>query len=117
MKTNCLRCAKPCQIGTPDPKARALVRSATAGFCPACMITRFLLEIEPVRDIIEGTPNRPGKGPEVLFGGPCLKILQPVIAGVLAHTQLREDEIDWVEVVGNWGMPWPKGMGPKIGDV
>lgn len=116
----CLRCKKPCRTGTPDPKARAIRHSSTTGFCPACMITKFLLSLEPVRDVIEGTPQRgseasgvivparPGKGPEVLFDGPYLNTLRPVIAGVLAHTQLLEGDIDWIEVVGNWGMPWPR---------
>lgn len=115
MKTNCLRCNKELQTGTPDPKARAIRVSATTGFCASCMITKFLLSIEPIRDTIEGTPRRPGKGPEVLFSGDFLKTIRPVIAGVLAHTQMPEDQIDWIEVVGNWGMPFPKNQGPQLG--
>ena len=57
MTVPCLRCGRVCRLGTPDPKARA-IRQASAGFCPNCMITKFLLSIEPIRDLIEGTPAR-----------------------------------------------------------
>lgn len=119
----CVRCQRPLRSGTPDPKSRGIQQSATTGFCAACMIAKFLLGIEPIRELIEGIPARggrpprPGHGPEVLFGGPYLETIRPVIAGVLAHTQLREDQIDWIEVVGNWGLPWPRGCAPKAGDV
>ena len=113
---NCLRCGRVCRPGTPDPKARA-IRHASAGFCPNCMITNFLLSIEPIRDLIEGTPARgprlaiPGKGPEILFGPEGVHVKKQV-AVILTHTQMRESEIDWIEVVGNWGLPWPKGREP-----
>lgn len=112
LRVECLRCNVPLRRGTPDPKARAIVQSATTGFCPNCMITRFLLGIGPIREIIKN------KGPEIFLNGEwCEKVLRPVMRGVLAHTQLPEDSIDWIEVVGNWGMPWPKGREPKDGDV
>jgi hypothetical protein len=118
---NCLRCGRVCRPGTPDPKGRA-IRQASAGFCPNCMITKFLLSIEPIRDLIEGTPARgdlvkarPGRGPEILFG-PEGVAAKKQIAVVLTHTQMRESEIDWIEVVGNWGLPWPKGREPKPGN-
>ena len=129
LSSSCLRCQVPLRPGTPDPKARGIRQTAGVGYCANCMITRFLLAIEPVRNIIEGSPARgsaaagvmvparPGQGPEILFGGPFLETLRPVIASVLAHTQLPEDQIDWVEVVSNWGIPWPKGREPKVGDV
>ncbi len=120
--TNCLRCGARCRRGTPDPKARAIQQSATNGFCPNCMITKFLLGIEPIRDLIEGTPARgnlvaarEGKGPEIFLNSPWREqVLRPVLRGVLAHTQLPENAINWIEVVGNWGLPWPKGRGPKL---
>lgn len=125
LRVECLRCKVPLRRGTPDPKARSIVQSATTGFCPNCMITRFLIGIGPIRDTIEGTPARggivparEGKGPEIFLNGEWReKVLRPVMRGVLAHTQLPEDSIDWIEVVGNWRMPWPKGREPKEGDV
>lgn len=118
--SNCLRCGTPCRLGKPDPKARAIVRADKAGFCPNCMITRFFLGIEVLRDIIEGTPARgdlvaarPGLGPEIFLNAEWReKTLRPVMCGLLAHTQMPEDCINWIEVVGNWGMPWPKGKNP-----
>lgn len=118
LTTNCLRCGTPCRRGTPDPKARAIVQSATAGFCPNCMIERFLLGISVLRDTIEGTPARgggavparAGLGPEIFLNVEWReKVLRPVMRGLLAHTQMPEDCINWLEVVGNWGMPWPQG--------
>lgn len=120
----CLRCKVPLRRGTPDSKVRVIVQSATTGFCPNCMVTRFLLGIGPIRDIIGGTPARggiparEGKGQEIFLDARWRAIaLRPVLRGVLALTQLPEDSIDWIEVVGNWGMPWPKGREPKEGDV
>lgn len=101
----------PCQTGTPDPKARAIRRAQESGFCPNCVITQFLLSIEPIRDTIDGTPRHPGKGPEILLA----KHIRDSWASLLSHTQLRPDQINWVEVVGNWGLPWPKGHEPKVG--
>lgn len=114
--TQCLRCGRPGRRGTPDPKARAIRHSDSDGFCSNCMITKFLLSIEPIKDSIEGTPARggtvaarPGLGPEIFLDGPWREnVLRPVLRGVLAHTQMREDQINWIEVVGNWGLPWPK---------
>ncbi len=73
------------------------------------MITHFLLSIEPIANTIEK------RGPEILFGGDFIKVVRPLIANILAHTQMTEAEIDWIEVVGNWGLPWPKGKSPSFG--
>jgi len=109
LTSNCLRCRKPCRRGTPDLKKRAILQSATTGFCPNCMITRFLLGIEPIRDTIEGL------GPEIFLDIVWReKVLRPVMQGVLAYTQMPEDAIDWIEVVRNWEMPWPKGRKPNL---
>ena len=120
--TACLRCGAKCRRGTPDPNARALVQSAKEGFCPNCAITKFLLSIEPLVMLFEGTPARgniparPGRGPEIFLDGSWREqALRPVMRGVVAHTQLPESAINWIEVVGNWGLPWPKGKGPELG--
>ena len=117
---NCLRCGRACRPGIADPKARAIVH-AREGFCPNCMITKFLLSIESIRDLIEGTPARgglvkarDGLGPEILFCPDGAAVRQQ-IAVVLQATQMRANEIDYIEVVGNWGLPWPKGREPKVG--
>jgi len=112
--THCLRCAAACRLGTPDPTKRAIVQASAAGFCANCMITRFFLSIEGLRNLIEGTPARPGLGPEIFLNAPWREtVLRPVMRGVLAHTQMPEGSINWIEVVGNWGLPWPHGQEPK----
>lgn len=116
MIVHCLRCDRLLQTGTPDPKARAIRVSSTVGFCPDCMITKFLLSIEPIADTINGTPRRDGLGPEIFLNeGWRERTLRPVMRSILAHTQLPEDSINWIEVVGNWRLPWPKGREPQIG--
>ena len=110
---NCLRCGAACRAGTPDPKARAIVQAAK-GFCPNCMITKFLFSIEVLRIQIEGNGKRHGLGPEIFFNAEWMnRTFRPVMAGILVHTQMREDSINWIEVVGNWGLPWPKGHEPQ----
>lgn len=106
---NCLRCGQTCRTGAPDPQARA-IRQASEGLCPNCMITKFLLSIEPIKVLIEGIPARPGfhaaippRGPEILLGQAGAPARQQ-IAAILQHTQMRETEIDWIEVVGNWSL-------------
>lgn len=108
----CLRCGEFCRQGTPDPKARAIVHT-DKGFCPNCMITKFLLSIEVLRSQIEGTSKREGLGPEIFFNSEWMNTtFRPIMARILAHTQMREASINWIEVVGNWGLPWPKGHEP-----
>lgn len=78
------------------------------------MVTHFLLSVEA----LDRTINE--HGPEILFGGGnegFHAALRQCMAGVLSHTQMREDEIDWIEVVSNWGTPWPKGREPKPGYI
>lgn len=75
-----------------------------------------MLRIEPIRDIIDGTPARgelvgarAGRGPELLLDQQWREsVLKPAMVNVLSHTQLRWDAINWIEVVGNWGMALPK---------
>lgn len=127
--TECLRCQRKLRKGgTPDPNARAIRVSATTGFCPDCMITHFLLGIEPLRDTICGTPprgclhegvmrvenGRPGLGPEIFLDQKWREqTLRPVMTALLAHTQLPWEQIDWLEVVMQWSLPFPKSNDPK----
>lgn len=115
--TNCLRCGEVCRSGPLDTKKRA-IRQAKEGFCPACMITKFLLSIEPIRDLFEGTARTPAKlGPEIFLNDVWReKVLSPLMAGLLAHTQLPADSIDWLKVSSNWCDPWPKGREPQFGN-
>ena len=111
--TNCLRCGSLCHSGTPDPNARAIVQAAR-GYCANCMIEKFLTDIEIIRELINGTPARGGNpartglGPEIFLNATWREnVLRPLMATVLSHTQMPEDAINWIEVVSNWGTPYP----------
>lgn len=114
MTTNCLRCDRVCRTGTPDPKARAIVAAAERGMCSSCMVQWLLLSVGPVRSMFEtGTLM-----PEIFLNDEWRETtLRPLMAGLLSHTQMREDSIHWLDVVMNWNDPWPKGREPKEGAV
>ena len=88
--TNCLRCGKLCRRGTPDMSKQA-IRQAHGGEVPAQLQPEIFLD---------------SKWRE--------SVLRPVMKTMLAHTQLPEDAIDWINVVSNWGMPFPKGREPGL---
>ncbi len=120
MNTHCLRCNCLCQTGTKDAAKRAIHQAEGKGLCANCMITKFLRSIEPISTLIDGCPprgeqpERKGLGPEIFLNAAWHEqILRPVLKRVLAHTQLPEDAINWIEVCGNWGLPWPKNQAPK----
>lgn len=107
--TNCLRCGEVCQRGTPD-KSKAGIWEAKEGFCASCMIEKFLLSVEPIRAMFEGTGQKgPMHGPEIFLNKTWRnEVLAPVLTAVLLHTQMPADSINWINVVSNWGMPFPK---------
>ena len=113
--TNCLRCGERCLRGTPDLSKKA-IRQASDGFCPACMIEKFLRSVEPIRALFEGTAQRPAQlEPEIFLDAAWRdRVLRPVLKTVLSHTQLPEDAIDWINVVSHWGMPFPQGREPGL---
>lgn len=112
--TQCLRCGEVCRRGTPDPSKQA-IHQAQEGFCPACMIEKFLRSVEPIRAMIDGDRGRKPLGPEIFLDHAWREtVLRPVLAGVLAHTQLPEDSINWLNVVAHWGQPYPPGREPGL---
>lgn len=79
------------------------------------MFQRLLVSVESIRDLINGTATFPGKGPEIFLDNHWRdKVLLPVVKMVLTHTQLPDDAIDYIELVGNWGLPWPKNDEPEL---
>jgi len=96
---NCRRCGRPLRPGTPDSKARAIRRCAGKGLCPDCVLTLFLVAIEPIRQTLQVQG-----GPEALR----LPHIQEQMAAVLKFTQLTPAEIDWERVIANWELPWSK---------
>ena len=109
-KTNCLRCGRVCVTSAPDPAALALVRSATVGLCVDCAVTSFMLGIEVIADLINGSRNQAGLGPEALRSAS----LRECWKSLLALTQVRPEEIDWERVIAQWALPWPKGHEPRL---
>ena len=104
----CLRCGTACKTGTPKAESRPFRQAADRGLCPNCIVTQFLLSVEPVRDKIAKD------GPEILFASDGFhKAFAAQFAAVLraGNCQMTPDEIDWIEVVGNWGLPFPKVKG------
>jgi len=72
------------------------------------MVTCFLLSVEGIRDTIKKD------GPEILLAGQGFhRAVVNQFAAVLqaGKSQMLPDEIDWIEVVGNWGLPFPKVKG------
>lgn len=106
--TKCLRCGEMCQQGTPD-KSKAGIWEAKKGFCASCMIEKFLRSVEPIRMMFEGTAQRaPMHGPEIFLNEAWRnQVLAPVLTMVLLHTQMPAASINWINVVSNWGMPFP----------
>lgn len=105
---NCLRCGTPCRVGTPKAESKPFRQAAERGLCPNCMVTSFLLSVEPVREKITK------EGPEILFASDGFHhAFVKQFAAVLyaGNCQMNPDEIDWIEVVGNWGLPFPKVKG------
>ena len=103
MNTKCLRCGKLCRTGTPDPKARAIREATERGLCPECISQYFIMSCGALMAAMRGY------GPEVF----TVPDIRKCFARVLAHTQLREDQVDWPRMVNNWDLPWPKGSAPK----
>lgn len=125
--THCLRCGTPCRLAAPKAGAKIIQFATKAGLCANCMVTRFLLAVEPIAETINGTPARgdivparAGKGPEILLGGSAARksdafhqAIRAITARILHETAMCEDQIDWLEVVSNWHTPFPKGHEPK----
>lgn len=105
--THCRRCGEKCRRGTPDASKQAIVQ-AREGYCPACVIEKFLRSVEPIRAMIDGDRGREPLGPEIFLNETWrTQVLGPVLAGVLVHTQLPPDSINWMHVVANWGVAFP----------
>ena len=90
---SCLRCGAEWQRLIVGPATRPGRRSQTDGFCANCMVTHFLLSVE-VLDC-------------------SLANLRYCAAGVMNYTPLRQREIDWIEVISHWELPWPSGREPQ----
>ena len=98
---NCMRCHVRCRTGQGDPRARLLrIAEGPIGYCLNCAVTEWFLSVEPLCDIIK----RDG------IEGLKLPHVQQQFAAVMraGFAQATPDQIDWLEVVANWDLPFPK---------
>ena len=103
----CLRCGIRCRVaGGSDPKARLLQLSETAtGFCINCGVADFMRSTPVLADIIERNGVQ----------GLRHWTVQAQFAAVMkaGGAQVVPDQIDWLEVIANWELPWPKPRGRR----
>jgi len=101
----CLRCEKVCRPAkSKNPDAKPF-RKALKGFCSNCVVTHFLLSIEPLRDGIEKN------GTGILHNPMVQKQFEAVLNA--GESELPIEEINWNCVVDSWDLKWPKGLKPK----
>jgi hypothetical protein len=114
---HCDRCGVRCRVGTPDPAARLLRESAVPhGYCVNCAVTEFFklgTHMWPLEDLWKGSgldANKPGDVDKALR----LPHIQAAFAEVLrvGKAQVNPADIDWLEVIANWNLPfdgkeWP----------
>jgi len=101
---SCCRCGVPCHKMPGNPEARLLRYSSDdIGYCVNCAATEFLQGLDVI------SYRRPRDKP---FDPECFHLphVQAQFAKILAvgKANARPEEIDWLEVVANWHLPFPK---------
>lgn len=102
--TNCARCGVRCVKQKGNAEARLLkFTTSDFGLCVNCGITAFLKSLDVI-----ASPGRNGKP----FDPECFRLphIQRQFAPVLSagKADARIEEIDWLEVIANWELPFPK---------
>ena len=102
-KTNCMRCGTICLRQAGNREARLLRKTTGNGLCVNCCATEFLQSLDVIND--------PGKD-QPAFDPECLQLphIQKQFAAIMSvgKADARPDEIDWLEVIANWYLPFPK---------
>lgn len=107
--TNCIRCGVRCRKKQGSDNAK-LLRHTTSdiGYCVNCGTTSFLMSL----DVISSS----GRGAKP-FDPECLRLphIQEQFIAVMAagKADARPDEIDWLEVIANWHLPFPEKRGHR----
>ncbi|MCE5277168.1 MAG: hypothetical protein ABFD92_16695 [Planctomycetaceae bacterium] len=119
MIVHCDRCHVPCRTGTPDPKARLLMLSeGPHGLCVNCAVTDFFKNEKygvSLEQVMRGSdldgPTDPAACPKAL----ALPHVQKQFSEVLrvGCAQVSPDDIDWLEIIANWHLPFPKKKGKR----
>ncbi len=101
----CCRCGVPCRKMPGNPEARLLTHTTDDfGFCGNCAATEFLKGLAVI-----GDRSRFEKKP---FDPECFRLphVQVQFAQILTtgNADTKPEEIDWLEVIANWHLPFPK---------
>jgi hypothetical protein len=98
-----MRCHVLCRTGTPDEKARVFRVSATPdGYCVNCAATEFLKTTPPICELLAADRSK--------VEGLRLPHVQEQFGAMVAagNGQVDPKHIDWLEVIANWELPFPK---------
>jgi hypothetical protein len=75
------------------------------GVCANCIMTQFLYNTYPINMQIDEA------GPELLLNQGIREAF--VRCGLLSHSDLKIEEINWQQVVANWALPVKAPRGPR----
>jgi hypothetical protein len=100
---HCLRCGVRCKRRPGNPEARLLKHTTSDGYCVNCAATEFLQGLAVVND--RSPKDKP-------FDPGCFRLphvqAQFAVVLVAGNSDARPDEIDWLEIMANWDLPFPK---------
>ena len=114
MIVNCSRCHVRCRTGTPDPKARLLQESAgPRGLCVNCAVTQFFKDEKygvSLEQVMCGSDLLKTDSPKDVTKALLLPHVQQQFSEILrvGFAQVRPEDIDWLEVVANWDLPFDR---------
>jgi len=113
MIVHCQRCHVPCRAGAPDPKARLLQESAgPKGLCVNCAVTQFFKDEKygiSLEHVMRGS-DLDGKPGREITKSLLMPHVQEQFGAILraGFAQVAPTEIDWLEVVANWDLPFDR---------
>ena len=119
----CERCSKLCRVAEKrNPKSQLFVKGdrKTGRYCAECLVVDFLLNCDYGPQLNElAKLTGPGPGPfdaTRTFDPEVFRLphVQEQFAAIVLKAQeqysaeLMPDEFDWLEVIANWHLPFPK---------
>ena len=104
----CARCNAPCRWGpSPNPDARlAAFATKSGGYCANCISTWFFKS--NVLDQARAALTERGHTMQEVLRLPHVQEMFSNILGT-AKADLKPEDVDWLEVIANWDLPFPKG--------
>ena len=99
--TKCERCGKLITLAPESSRHEDAhpfrLAKEPKGVCANCVMTQFLYNTYPINMQIDDS------GPELLLNPAIREYF--IRCGLLAHSDLNIDEVDWTEVVCHWKLP------------